>query len=283
MASIVWKGYISFGLISVPLRLYAAARKVSVSFHQIHSVCGSRIKQQLYCPVCERVVERNELAKGYPIDKESNVLVTNEELKAQEAESSEAMEIQAFVPVQKIDPIYFETSFYTVAEEPGQRAYRLLHDAMLRLDVAALAKLTLHQREQVVMVRPYRKGLILHTLYFADEVREISEYGHQPELQVLPQELELAQQFIQQLTGDFEANQFQDEYRVRVEKLIESKSSGASSAPEERSQRRLAPVVDLMEALRKSLASKEGSAEAPKKQPRKAASAARVTEKRKAG
>src|ERR1700684_4219292 len=112
MASTVWKGYISCGLVSVPVRLYAAAREEHVSFNQIHEVCGSRIKQQIFCPTCERVVERSEIAKGYPVDRDSYVLVTGEELKTLEADSSEAMEIAQFVSLNEVDPIYYQASYY---------------------------------------------------------------------------------------------------------------------------------------------------------------------------
>ena len=122
MASTVWKGYISFGLVSVPVRLYAAAREEHVSFNQIHEVCGSRIKQQTFCPVCQRVVERNELVKGYQVDKDSYILVNNEEIKSLEADSSEAMEIAQFVSLDAVDPIYFQASYYSAPEDPGRKA-----------------------------------------------------------------------------------------------------------------------------------------------------------------
>ena len=126
MASTVWQGYISFGLVSVPVRLFAAARESHVSFNQIHTVCGSRIKQQLVCPRCERPVERDELSKGYEVEKDAYVTVTSEELRALESASSDVMAIQQFVSLSDIDPIYYQTSYYSVAEDPGRRAYALL-------------------------------------------------------------------------------------------------------------------------------------------------------------
>jgi DNA end-binding protein Ku len=133
MASTVWKGYISFGLISVPIRLFVAAREQHIGFNQIHQVCGTRIKQQIFCPHCERVVERSEIAKGYPIDKENYVLVSNEELKALEAQSSETMEIVQFVKLPEVDPLYYQTSYFSVAEDPGRKAYSLIHRGMADL------------------------------------------------------------------------------------------------------------------------------------------------------
>src|ERR1700677_964691 len=123
MASTVWKGYISFGLVSVPVRLYAAAREEHVSFNQIHEVCGSRIKQQTFCPACQRGVGRNELVQGYQVDRDSYILVSSEELKTLEADSSEAMEIAQFVSLSEVDPIYFQASYYSAPADPGRPAY----------------------------------------------------------------------------------------------------------------------------------------------------------------
>ena len=266
MASTVWKGYISFGLVSVPVRLFVAARESHVSFHQVHELCGTRIKQQLYCPHCERVVERKELAKGYPIDKDTHVLVTEQELNDLEAESSEVMEIQQFVKLDEVDPIYYQTSYYTVAEEPGRRAYALMMQSMERLGVAAVAKLTLHQREQVVLVRPYRKGMVLHTLYFPAEVREVSEFGKDEQLNLQKQEIDLAEQFMKHLVGEFKPQDMKDEYEARVEKLVESKQAGNPEEPE-RPRRKLAPVINLMDALKKSIEAQAASGKEEKKQP----------------
>jgi DNA end-binding protein Ku len=253
MASTVWKGYISFGLVSVPVRLYAAARAEHVSFNQIHEPCGSRIKQQTVCPVCDRVVERNELVKGYQVDRDAYVLVTGDELKTLEADSSEAMEIAQFVSLSEVDPIYFESSFYSAPEDPGRRAYGLLLQAMEKLNVAAIAKVTLHQREQIVLMRPYHQGIILHTLYFPAEVREISEYGKTENMTLQKPEIDLAEQFIRQLTAKFEPEQYKDEYQQRVLDMIETKRAGQVVAGQPH-KAKLAPVIDLMEALKKSIA-----------------------------
>jgi DNA end-binding protein Ku len=253
MASTVWKGYISFGLVSVPVRLYAAARAEHVSFNQIHEPCGSRIKQQTVCPACERVVERNELMKGYQVDRDAYVLVSGDELKTLEADSSEAMEIAQFVSLSEVDPIYFESSFYSAPEDPGRRAYGLLLQAMEKLNVAAIAKVTLHQREQIVLMRPYHHGIILHTLYFPAEVREISEYGKTENMTLQKPEIDLAEQFIRQLTAKFEPEQYKDEYQQRVLDMIETKRAGQVVAGQPLKPK-LAPVIDLMEALKKSIA-----------------------------
>jgi DNA end-binding protein Ku len=254
MASTVWKGYFSFGLISVPIRLYAAARESHVSFHQIHAVCDTRIKQQLYCPTCERVVERSELAKGYPIEGGGNVQVTNEELRSLEAESSETMEIVQFVKLDEVDPLYFQTSYFTVAEKAGERAYSLIFEGMGHLKLGAIAKITLHQREQIAMLRPYDKGIVLHTLYYPEEVREVAEYDGQPSVKVQKAEVDLAEQFMKQLTAKFDPAQFKDEYQARVEELVERKAAGAEIEAERPRKKPPAKVIDLMDALKASMA-----------------------------
>jgi DNA end-binding protein Ku len=264
MASTVWKGYISFGLISVPIRLFVAAREQHIGFNQIHQVCGSRIKQQTYCPTCDRVVERSELVKGYAVDKDNYVIVSNEELKALEAQSSETMEIVQFVTLPEVDPLYYQTSYFSVAEDPGRKAYSLIQRGMQDLKLGAIAKITLHQREQIVMIRPFEKGLVLHTLYYPDEIRAVAEYDNQPEVEVQKAEVELAEQFMKQLTGEFHPENLKDEYEARVEQLIESKQ-GQAEAPGKQTKKKLAPVIDLMEALRKSMA--EAPAVASEKKP----------------
>ena len=259
MASSVWKGYISFGLVSVPIRLFAAARESHVSFNQLHTVCGSRIKQQTVCPVCDEKVERSELSKGYEVDKDVYVTVTPEELKSLDSTSSDVMSIEQFVSLQDIDPLYYQTSYYSVAEEPGRKAYALLFQSMTKLKLAAIARVNMHGREQVVIIRPYDKGLVLHTLYYQAEVREIAEYGHDTEAKMLPQEAALAEQFIQQLTQPFQPEKYTDTYRDNVMQLIDKKREGmavgsAAAKP------KMAPVIDLMDALKKSLAAKETAA-----------------------
>jgi DNA end-binding protein Ku len=278
MASTVWKGYISFGLVSVPVRLFAAARSEHVSFNQIHDECGGRIKQQIFCPQCDRVVERSELQKGYEVEKGAYVIVTPEELKSLEAESSDVMEIQQFVSLSEVDPIYFETSYYSAAEESGKRAYNLLFKGMQRLNLAGIARVTMSGREQIVLVRPYDKGLVLHTLYYPAEVREVSEYGNDTSAEVPAQEITLAEKFMESLQAPFAPGNFQDTYKDKVLALIETKREGIQ--PKQAGEkRRLAPVVDLMTALKESIAAKEKAGptlvpamtETPKKAPQRAA------------
>jgi len=272
MPASVWKGFISFGLISVPVRLYSAARYSHVAFHEIHRKCGTRVRQQLYCPYDEEVVSRDEIAMGYEVDKDKYILIEPDELKELQPQSSTAMEILQFVKLAEVDPIYFETSYFSVPEEAGQKAYALLLKAMEDKDYAAIAKVTMHQRERTVIIRPYQKGLILHTIFYPSEIHDAKGYGQTTAKNLKNQEIELAEQFATALVKPFHPEKFHDTYSERVRDLIESKSKG-KRAPKNEKARHLAPVVDLMTALKKSLAgrNKAGGASRPGKRLRKSA------------
>jgi len=251
MAATVWKGYITFGLITIPVRLYAAARTERVSFHQIHEVCGSRIKQQTYCPHCERVVERSELVKGYEVEKDRNVIVSDEEVKSVAPPSSDNMEILEFVKAEGIDPIYFDASYFMVPEEAGKKAYHLLLETMQKSGYSAIAKVAMHQREYTVVVRPNPDGLLLHTMFYPEEVREVPEFQRDESVTVKPQEVALAEKLVEGLATDFDPSKYRDEYQDRLLQMIEAKREGQpvkGEAPKKR-----APVIDLMQALQKSL------------------------------
>ena len=266
MPSSSWKGYISFGLISVPIRLYAAARATHVAFHEIHKKCGTRVHQQLYCPYDKEVVSRDEIAMGYEVDKDKYILVDPVELKKLDPQSSTAMGIIQFVKLSEVDPVYFDTSYFSIPEEAGERAYALLLQAMTDMDYAAIAKVTMHQREHTVIIRPYRDGLILHTIYYPNEIHEAKDYGKTIAKNLKKQEIDLAEQFAKALVKPFRPEQFHDTYAERVQQLIESKSAG-KPAPKAEKGKRLAPVVDLMTALKQSLASgkKSPSTSKPRK------------------
>ncbi len=251
MASTIWKGYISFGLISIPVRLFAAARTERISFHQIHAVCDSRIKQQLYCPTCERVIERSELVKGFEVEKGVNIVIEDEDIKKIAPESQETMEILEFVKLEEIDPLFFDASYYATPEDPGRRAYQLLLETMEATGYAAVAKLAMHQREYTVIIRPRAEGLTLHTMFYANEVRAIPEYGQTKGTVVKPQEIQLAEQLVQSLAATFDAEKYSDSYQKRLEEMIETKREGKPVTAGK--PIRLAPVIDLMAALQKSL------------------------------
>lgn len=254
MAASTWKGYISFGLISVPIRLYVAARSSHVAFHEIHRKCGHRVHQQLYCSYDKEVVSRDEIAMGYEVDNDKYILVEPDELKRLQPRSSTAMEIIQFVKLSEVDPIYFETSYFSIPEEAGERAYALLFKTMEELGYAAIAKVTMHQRERTVIIRPYQGGLILHTIYYPNEIHEASGYGKITAKNFKKQEIDLAEQLAKTLVAPFRPQQFHDQYAERVEQLVESKSKG-KLAPKQEKQQRPAPVVDLLSALKKSLKS----------------------------
>jgi DNA end-binding protein Ku len=266
MATTVWRGYITFGLISIPVRLYTAAREEHVRFHEIHRECGTRIRQQLYCPYDERVVARDEIALGYETDKNKYVLVEPNELKKIQPKSSRAMEIMQFVKLADVDPIYFETSYFAAPEEGGERAYSLLMETLEHMKYAAVASVTLHQRERTVIIRPYDRGLTLHTIYYPNEIRSAQEYrGSVKELK--KQEIALGEQFAKTLVKPFRPQEFQDHYQERVKDLIESKAKGVA-VPKLQQPKHLAPVIDLMSALKKSLANAKPPASKTAKQRR---------------
>ncbi|MGI8961618.1 MAG: Ku protein [Bryobacteraceae bacterium] len=265
MASTVWKGYITFGLITIPVRLFAAARGERVSFHQIHGVCGTRIKQQTFCPHCDRVVERSELVKGYEVEKDQYVIVSDEEIKSVAPASSDNMEILEFVKAEGIDPIYFDASYFMVPEEAGKKAYHLLLETMRKSGYSAIAKVAMHQREYTVVVRPNQHGLLIHTMFYPEEVREVPEFGRNDNVTVKPQEVALAEKLVEGLAADFDPSKYHDEYQDRLKALIEAKREGQTmeaAAPKKR-----APVIDLMQALQKSLG------ELPQRKPASKASA----------
>jgi len=251
MASTVWKGYISFGLITVPVRLFTAARTERVSFNQIHGVCGSRIKQQTFCPHCDRVIERSELVKGYEVEKDRYVIVNDEEIKSVAPASSDNMEIYEFVKAEGIDPIYFDASYFMVPEEAGKKAYHLLFETMKKSGYSAVAKITMHQREYTVTIRPHSDGLLLHTMFYPEEVRDVPEFRRDHSVTVKPQEVELAQKLVEGLAAEFDPSKYHDEYQGRLTQMIEAKKEGLDVAAEAPKKR--APVIDLMQALQKSL------------------------------
>jgi len=250
----IGSGTISFGLVSIPIKLYTAASSGGASFNLLHAKCGSRIKQQTFCPVCNEVVERSGLVKGYEFAKEQYVRFTDEELKSLEGEASKVIDIAEFVPLPKVDPIYFEKTYYLGPDKGGEKAYRLLADAMAKTDRVALAKFVMRGKESLVLIRPAQDGLMLHTMYFADEVRDFGEIEKGQSAKIKEGELELALRLVDELSnGDFKPEQYQDEYRLRVLDLVNLKVEGKEvTAVGPQVQR--AQVIDLMEALKESLA-----------------------------
>ena len=199
MATTVWKGFISFGLVSVPVRLFSAARYSHIQFHEVHREGGHRVHQQLVSSQDNKVVERKDLALGYEADDGKMVIVEPSELRELEPPSSTTMEILQFVKLDQVDPIYFETSYFSVPEEAGRRGYALLLETMEQLKIAALAKVTLHRRERAVIIRPYESGLVLHTIYYPNEIHEVPGYGSNNPTNLKKQEIAMAEQFAKEL------------------------------------------------------------------------------------
>jgi DNA end-binding protein Ku len=270
MATTVWKGHLTFGLISIPIRMYAAARGERISFNQLHKECHSRLKQPLFCPVCNRNVERAEIVKGYEYEKDQYVLFSEEDLDKMEPPSARVMEILEFVKLGEIDPLYFDASYYVTPEDAGIKAYQLLMKAMEESGYAAIAKLTMHQREHIVIIRPSGRGMMLHTMFYSSEIRA-SESVPNDKIELKDQEKRLAQQLIESLATPFDPQKYRDDYQESLRNMIEAKRQGQEVT--EAAQPHTAPVIDLMEALKKSLAEKqpvasEATSEAlPRKKP----------------
>jgi DNA end-binding protein Ku len=256
-------GTISFGLVSIPVKLYPAASSQSVSFHLLHAKCGNRIRQQRFCPVCNEVVEREGLVKGYEFAKDQYVKVSDEELEALEGEASKAIEISEFVPLAKVDPVYFEKSYYLGPDKGGEKAYRLLSDAMTQAGKVALAKFVLRGKENLVLIRSAQNGLMLHTMYFADEVRNFDEISKGESAKISGAETNLALRLIDELSSEeFKPEQYEDEYRQRVLNLVNTKAEGKEITVAEPPVHR-AQVIDLMEALKESLGKKVAKEKKP--------------------
>jgi len=254
MATTVWKGHLTFGLISMPVRMFAAARGERISFNQLHKECHSRLKQPLFCPVCNRNVERSEIVKGYEYEKDQYVLFSEEDLDKIEPASARVMEILEFVKLSEMDPLYFDSSYYVSPEDAGVKAYQLLMKAMEESGYGAIAKLTMHQREHIVIVRPGTRGMTLHTMFYSNEIRA-AESVPTDKVEVKDQEKKLAQQLIESLAAPFDPQKYRDEYQENLKAMIAAKLKGQQVT--EVAQPHLAPVIDLMEALKKSLAEKQ--------------------------
>ncbi len=279
-ARAISSGTISFGLVSIPIKLYTAASSGGIAFNFLHNKCGSRMKQQQLCPVCDEVVQRSDLVRGYEFAKNQYVRFENDELKALEEETSKVIELEEFVPLDKVDPVYFEKTYYLGPDKGGDKAYRLLADAMTESNHVALAKYVMRGKEGLVLIRAVRGGLMLHTMYYADEVRDFDEIERGQAVRIKDGELGLAVRLINELVRkEFHPENYHDEYKERVLRLVEQKVEGKEVTALE-PQVRQSQVVDLMEALKASLEQHDGAAK-PKAKP--ARTAARTPEAPAAG
>jgi DNA end-binding protein Ku len=256
MAASVWSGYLTFGLISMPVRLFSGARSAGISFNMLHRDDLQRVKQQYICPAENKVVERSDIVKGYEYRKGEYVVIDTEEIKKIEPKTAKTMEILEFVKSSEVDPVYFESSYYMLPEEAGRRPYALLTKALEESQYVAIAKLTMHNREYTVFLRPHSGGMMLHTMYYKEEVREVEGFGA-PDVQVKDAEVKVAHQLIEALADKWDPDKYHDEFQDNLKNLIQTKLEGGKIAEVEK-PKKLAPVVDLMAALKQSLAQMEG-------------------------
>ena len=280
MASTVWKGHLTFGLVSFPVRLYSAARGDSISFNQLHKADGSRIKQVIYCQAEDKPIPRSEIVKGYEYEKDRYVLIEDEEVKKVAPQTAKVMEIVEFVKAEQVDPIYLETSYYMAPDEAGERPYALLFEALRETGYYGVAKIAMHNREHIVILRPGQNGVLMHTMYFAYEIRKVDEFRTDLGL-VKEKELALAKSLIEAMVADFQPEKFNDSYRENLLHLIEAKKEGhnvvATPEPKE------AKVIDIMDALKASLAmAKKPAASATSAEPEEE-EAAKPVHRRRAG
>jgi DNA end-binding protein Ku len=263
MAASLWTGYLTFGLISMPVRLFSGARGTRISFHLLHREDNTRVKQQLYCPSDGRVVARDELVKGYEFRKGEYVVVEPAEIKKIEPKTAKTMEILEFVKQKEIDPVYFESSYYLAPEEAARKPYALLVHAMQETDYVGIAKLAMHNREYTTFLRPYEKGLMLHTMYYQDEVREAPDFGTE-HAKLKESEVKVAHQLIEALAAKWDPGKYHDTFEENVKKLIKARMEGKKIAVVEKPRSAAAPT-DLMAALKNSLAEMEGKKKGPQR------------------
>jgi DNA end-binding protein Ku len=255
MSQSVWKGHIAFGMVSFPVQLCAAARRQTIRFHYLHADDLARVKQVFYCRAEDRPISRDELRRGYEYEKDRYILLEDRELEGIAPRSSQTMELRCFVPAAEIDPVYLDASYYVRPDAVGQRPYTLLFETLRRTGYVGIAQWTHHNREHMVVLRAGRFGLVLHTMYYREEIRSMDEF-HTDTSQVSEAEWGLAKMLVEGLAGSFVPSQYSDHYRENLQALIAAKmarldAGGRSASPA------LAPVVDIVAALKASLARKK--------------------------
>jgi DNA end-binding protein Ku len=263
MATTVWKGALIFGLLSIPIRLYSAARAQRTALHQLHAKCHTRLRQPLFCPTCNRIVDRSEVVKGFEYEKGHYAIIDKEDLKRITPKNGGAMQLLAFVKKDQVDPIYMETSYLTLPDKGGDKAYQLLLKALEETDRMGITRFTMHQRDYAVFVRPRDHGLTMHTMYFTNEIRHVPGYGEQPKnLQLKPQEIKLAEQLIESLSEDFKPEHYHDTFQEQLRALDTAKQKGKTFAEREPKHDK---IIDMMEALKQSLRQTEEGAPGPRR------------------
>jgi DNA end-binding protein Ku len=250
VATSVWKGHLTFGLVSLPVRLFSAARAESVSFNLLHKSDNSRIKQVTFCQAEDKPIPRSDLVKGYEYEKDRYVVIEDDEIKKVAPKTAKVMEILEFVETKDVDPVYLESSYYMAPEGGGEKAYALLFEALRKSGYSGIAKIAMHNREHIVVLRPGPRGILLHTMYFTNEIRQVDEFRTDLDL-VKEKELALAHTLIEALAAKFEPEKYKDTYRENLLAMIQNKIEGQKvvEAPEPH----VAPVIDIMEALKRTL------------------------------
>ena len=268
MASTVWKGHLTFGLLSLPVKLYSAARSETVGFNQLHKHDNSRVKNVLYCQAEDKPISRSDVVKGYEYEKDKYVVIEDEDIKKVAPKTAKTMEVLEFVKAAEVDAIFLESSYYMAPDEAGEKPYALLFEALRQSGCVGVAKIAMHNREHIVILRPGPKGILLHTMYYPDEIRQVDEFRTDTSM-VKDNELKMAKMLIESLLAEFEPGKYKDAYRENLMKMVQDKVEGkqviATAEPKHK-----APVVDILEALKMSLAevkkpirSSTGAAAAP--------------------
>ena len=244
---------ITFGLVAIPVKFYSATRQEDISFNLIHESCGSRVNRKYWCPQHEKIVEYDELIRGYQFTKGKYVTFTDEELEALETDDNRSVEITEFLDLKQLDPVYFERAYFLGPGEGGGKTYNLLSTAMKKQNKVALARWVTNNRENLVILRPYENGVILHTMYYADEVRDFGAIDI-PQETPREKEIKLAEMLINELTEKkFDPLAYKDEYRTRLMDRIEAKAKGKEIITEREEEEEVGEVIDIMEALQRSL------------------------------
>jgi DNA end-binding protein Ku len=265
---------ITFGLVAIPVRFYSATKSEDIHFNLLHKTCGTRVNRKWWCPYHEKIVSSDELIRGYAVTKSKYVTFTDEEIEALETDDNRALDITEFVDLSQIDSVFYEKAYFLGPGPGGGKTYHLLSTAMRDQNKVAVARWVYAGREHLVVIRPYEDGLILHTMYYADEVRDFSAVDVE-HAQVKEKEVKLAEMLIDELTEKkFNPLQYKDEYRQRLLDRIKAKAQGKAIVAEEPEAKKAGEVIDIMEALRRSL---EGGRAAPRGRTRVAAKRAPAT------
>ena len=253
MARPVSRGVLSFGLVAFPVEIHTATHSQNISFNLLHATCGSRVRNRNFCPVCNVVVERDQLVRGYELSTGKYVQITDDELDALKAERNSNIELREFIPIANVDPVYFEGAYYLAPDEGGDKAYRLLSEAMEKSGRVALAQMVSYGQERFVLIGPCKGGLVLQIMFFANEVRDFDQIPKAEGLRVSGEEIEFGRGLIEKLSSEnFEPENYEDEYRNRVLAMIEEKTKGREITILPRAPAR-GGVIDLMEALKESM------------------------------